>query len=105
MLVAPGLENGLELELLGKITSIPYIKMTLGLLKQIGVKSSFEGNVVRVFPKKSIGALTLTVESDWSSASYFYSIAALSEIGTQISLSSFRRDSLQGDSILIEIHI
>ena len=104
LLVAPGLEKGLELELLGKITSIPYIKMTLGLLKQIGVNSSFEGNVVRVLPKKSIGELTLTVESDWSSASYFYSIAALSEIGTKISLSSYRRDSLQGDSILIEIY-
>ena len=76
LLIAPGLENGLELELLGKITSIPYIKMTLGLLKQIGVNSSFEGNVVRVLPKKSIGELTLTVESDWSSASYLYSIAA-----------------------------
>ena len=104
LLVAPSLEKGLELELLGKITSIPYIKMTLGLLKQIGVKSSFEANVVRVLPKKSIGELTLTVESDWSSASYFYSIAALSEIGTKISLSSYRWDSLQGDSILIEIY-
>lgn len=104
LLIAPGLENGLELELIGKITSVPYIKMTLGLLKQIGVESAFSGNIVRVLPKKSTSDVTLTVESDWSSASYFYSIVALSEIGTQISLSSYRKDSLQGDSILKEIY-
>ncbi|UCD62093.1 MAG: 3-phosphoshikimate 1-carboxyvinyltransferase [Flavobacteriaceae bacterium] len=104
LLIAPGLENGLELELIGKITSVPYIKMTLGLLKQIGVESDFSGNIVRVLPKKSASDITLTVESDWSSASYFYSIVALSEIGTQISLSSYRKDSLQGDSILKEIY-
>jgi 3-phosphoshikimate 1-carboxyvinyltransferase len=104
LLIAPSLEKGLELELVGKITSVPYIKMTLGLLGQIGVKSSFEGNKVSILPKKSVSRLTLTVESDWSSASYFYSIAALSDIGTQISLSSYRKDSLQGDSILKEIY-
>ena len=104
LLVAPRLENGLELELIGQITSVPYINMTLGLLKQIGVKSSFVGNIVRVLPKKTIKDLTLTVESDWSSASYFYSITALSEIGTKISLSSYRKNSLQGDSILKEIY-
>jgi len=104
LLIASSLENGLELQLIGKITSVPYIKMTLGLLERIGVKSSFDGNTVSVLPNKSVSELTLTVESDWSSASYFYSIAALSEIGTQISLSSFRKDSLQGDSILKEIY-
>ncbi|MBT8181977.1 MAG: 3-phosphoshikimate 1-carboxyvinyltransferase, partial [Eudoraea sp.] len=80
LLIAPSLQKGLELELIGKITSVPYIKMTLGLLEKIGVKSSFEGNNVSILPKKSVSTLTLTVESDWSSASYFYSIAALSEI-------------------------
>jgi len=47
---------------------------------------------------------TLTIESDWSSASYFYSIVALSEIGTQITLSSYKKDSLQGDAVLSEIY-
>jgi len=46
----------------------------------------------------------ITIESDWSSASYFYSIVALSEIGTQIRLSSYKQNSLQGDSSLIEIY-
>lgn len=103
LLIAPSLKNGLELELVGKITSVPYIRMTLGLLDQIGVKNTFEGNRVIVLPKKSVSDITLTVESDWSSASYFYSIAALCEVGSEIRLSSYKEDSLQGDSILTEL--
>ncbi len=52
LLIAPSLEHGLVLELVGNITSLPYIKMTLGLLDQIGITSSFEGNTVSVLPKK-----------------------------------------------------
>lgn len=104
LLIAPGLEQGLQLELIGNITSVPYIKMTLGLLDQIGVESSFDGNVITVLPKRSVNEQTLTVESDWSSASYYYSIVALSDTGTEIKLSSYRKDSLQGDSILKELY-
>jgi 3-phosphoshikimate 1-carboxyvinyltransferase len=78
--------------------------MTLGLLDQIGVASSFEGNTVRVLPKKQVSESSITVESDWSSASYFYSISALCEEGTNISLSSYKKDSLQGDSVLKELY-
>jgi len=105
LLIAPSLENGLELELVGKITSVPYIKMTLALLNEIGVKNSFEGNTINVAPKASVETTNLVVESDWSSASYFYSIVALSEIGTEITLSAYKEDSLQGDSVLAEIYI
>ena len=37
LLMAPGLKNGLEIELLGEVTSVPYINMTLALLKDLGV--------------------------------------------------------------------
>ncbi|MBW8200151.1 3-phosphoshikimate 1-carboxyvinyltransferase [Flagellimonas abyssi] len=104
LLIAPSLENGLELELIGKITSVPYIKMTLALLEQIGVETSFEGNSIKVSPKTNVKDTTLVVESDWSSASYFYSIAAMSEIGTEIQLSSYKESSLQGDSVLANIY-
>ena len=104
LLIAPSLENGLELHLVGKITSVPYIKMTLGLLNQIGIETSFEGNHIKVSPKENIEAIELVVESDWSSASYFYSIVALSEVGSEIKLSAYKRNSLQGDSILAEIY-
>lgn len=104
LLIAPSLENGLELELVGKITSVPYIKMTLALIAEIGVESSFEGNTIRVKPKSKIEPTTLVVESDWSSASYFYSIVALSDVGTEIILSAYKKNSLQGDSVLQEIY-
>jgi 3-phosphoshikimate 1-carboxyvinyltransferase len=105
LLVAPKLENGIELTLVGEITSIPYIKMTLALLNEIGVETSFQGNTITVKPKtQNPKPQTLTVESDWSSASYFFSIVALSEIGTQITLSSYKQNSLQGDSSLVEIY-
>ena len=104
LLIAPKLDNGLELTLEGEITSIPYIKMTLALLNEIGVKTSFVGNKIAVSHAELVPASKLIVESDWSSASYWYSIVALSEIGTQISLSSYKENSLQGDSALVEIY-
>ncbi len=105
LLIAPKLEQGLELTLNGEITSIPYINMTLNLLNQIGVETSFKNNVITVNPLKEVsGDKTIVVESDWSSASYFYSIVALSPIGTQVKLSSYKQDSLQGDSVLAELY-
>ena len=104
LLIAPKLENGLELILEGEITSIPYIKMTLSLLNEIGVTTSFKENVIKVNNFPSITSKLITVESDWSSASYWYSIIALSEIGTAVTLSSFKENSLQGDAVLAEIH-
>ncbi|MQP24643.1 3-phosphoshikimate 1-carboxyvinyltransferase [Flavobacterium sp. LMO8] len=105
LLIAPKLENGLELTLEGEITSIPYIKMTLALLNEIGVKTSFENNLIVVKSSEvEMVFKSITVESDWSSASYWFSIVALSEIGTQITLSSYKEDSLQGDSALVNIY-
>jgi 3-phosphoshikimate 1-carboxyvinyltransferase len=105
LLVAPKLENGIELTLVGEITSIPYINMTLALLNEIGIETNFQGNIITVKPlTTNPKPQTLTVESDWSSASYFFSIVALSEIGTQITLSSYKQNSLQGDSSLVEIY-
>ena len=105
LLIALKLENGLELVLEGEITSLPYIKMTLDFLNQIGVKTLFENNTIKVthHPLPNTQQL-ITVESDWSSASYWYSIVALSEIGFQVTLSNFKKNSLQGDSALVEIY-
>jgi 3-phosphoshikimate 1-carboxyvinyltransferase len=103
MLVAPKLENGIEINLVGEITSVPYIKMTLALLNDLDIKTSFEGNVIKVFPKATVEPKEMTVESDWSSASYFFSLVALSETAA-ITLSSYKETSLQGDSALVEIY-
>jgi len=105
LLIAPSLQNGLELELIGEITSASYINMTLKLLQEIGVKTSFVGNLIIVKPKSQDPTpKTIIVESDWSSASYFYSIIALSKEGTKIELSSFKENSLQGDAVLATIY-
>ena len=105
LLIASKLENGLELTLNGQITSVPYIKMTLSLLESIGVETKFVDNIITVKPNAvGIEPQTLVVESDWSSASYFYSLIALSDIGTEISIASYKEDSLQGDSVLASIY-
>ena len=103
LLIAPKLENGLELTLEGEITSIPYIKMTLALLNDLDIQTSFEGNVIKVYPKNTVVSKEMVVESDWSSASYFFSLAALATAAS-ITLSSYKENSLQGDSALISIY-
>jgi 3-phosphoshikimate 1-carboxyvinyltransferase len=119
LLIAGRLENGLELILEGELTSVPYIKMTLGLLTEVGIENSFEGSIIKVksaIKNRQSSGLSeaqseilnlkseITVESDWSSASYYYSIVALAEAGTEITLSSYKQNSLQGDSALANIY-
>lgn len=106
LLIAPKLKNGLELTLEGQITSVPYIEMTLSLLNEIGVNTSINNNIIKVSSKSQNPkpVTQFTVESDWSSASYFYSIVALSPIETEITLSSYKVNSLQGDSALINLY-
>ena len=104
LLIGSTLKNGLKINLKGEITSKPYIMMTLSLLKQLGVLYSFKENVIKIksFNDVSVKRI-MKVESDWSSASYYYSFVALSPINTEIILSSFNITSLQGDSILSKI--
>lgn len=105
LLIAPKLENGLEITLIGEITSVPYIKMTLTLLHEIGIQTSFNNNIISVSPQLiTHNSQLITVESDWSSASYWYSIIALSPIGSKITLSSYQQNSLQGDAALAEMY-
>ena len=103
MLIAPSLENGLEIHLEGKVTSVPYIKMTLSLLKEIGANGSFQNNIIKIEPLPKANQTTIVVESDWSSASYFYSLVALSK-NAKVTLGSYKESSYQGDSALAKIY-
>lgn len=103
MLIAPNLPKGLTIRLVGEITSIPYINMTCSLLQKVGVQAKFEGQTIQVFPQDKIATKTVEVESDWSSASYHFSMAALAD-NAQISIKNYVSDSLQGDSVLVEIY-
>ncbi len=106
MLIGSKLENGLKIHLEGKITSRPYLEMTLKILRNIGISTHWEDQVIQIFPdiqsEKSSQIIKCIAESDWSSASYYYSLAA---IGRKcINLKSFRPHSLQGDSIIKELY-
>ncbi|WP_026452546.1 3-phosphoshikimate 1-carboxyvinyltransferase [Aequorivita capsosiphonis] len=117
MLIAPMLPEGLKITLKGEATSVPYIKMTLSLLENLGIEGVFKKNTITVsnLPQgktsvEKIQNTKLTVESDWSSASYFYSLVALSE-NCEMTLGKFSeavsagsQESLQGDSALVQIY-
>lgn len=104
MLIAPALQNGLEIHLKGNITSVPYINMTLQILQTLGIEASFKENRIKILPTFKLKSNQFVVESDWSSASYFYSIMALSPINSQVTLSYFKQNSLQGDAVLAKIY-
>lgn len=103
LLIAPKLTKGLVIHLEGEITSLPYIKMTLALLERIGISTTFDGTSIRVPYQADIVPQKQIVESDWSSASYWFSSLALCIEG-ELTLSSYRKDSLQGDRVLLDIY-
>ncbi len=102
-LIGTKLENGLTINLDGKIISVPYIQMTIQLLNRAGIKANFEGNTISIPFTASVQPQTIQVESDWSSASYYYSLIALSK-NSEIKISTYFEDSLQGDSALQTIY-
>ena len=103
MLVAPALKNGLKIDLIGETTSFPYIKMTQSIMDQLGFETAFDGNQISIKSASSLNINHWKIESDWSSASYFYSIVALAD-RSEISLKSFFEESKQGDAALTEIY-
>jgi 3-phosphoshikimate 1-carboxyvinyltransferase len=103
MLIAPSLNNGLNIHLESKVTSKPYLKMTAQALESIGVKVDFKEHHIRVYPKLEILPTQISVESDWSSVSYFYSCLALMDKGG-FEISTFYKNSLQGDSRVAEFY-
>lgn len=102
LMIGPVLKNGLRLHLTGEIISLPYINLTLQLMKEFGAKAAWtSGNSIEVAPQPYT-PVSFMVESDWSAASYWYQIAALSE-QAEIELMGLFRNSYQGDSRGAEI--
>jgi 3-phosphoshikimate 1-carboxyvinyltransferase len=96
LMIAPVIDNGLELKLKGEITSRSYIEMTLKLMAGFGIKYVWTGDTITI-PEQTYKPLKFTVESDWSAASYWYEILALSDNGS-VFLKNLKLDSLQGDA-------
>ena len=101
LLAAPLLEKGLELIIEGELTSKPYVEMTLAMLAQAGIKYTWKENIIRI-PNQVYTKSTISVEPDWSAASYWYSIAALAE-EAELFIPGLNGYSLQGDSKITEI--
>ena len=104
LLIAPKISGGLKIQLTGRETSKPYIDMTISLLKKLGVEITTTENQISICELQKIESKKHYIESDWSSASYFYSVVALAKIGYTLKLSKFSFESLQGDSKVADIY-
>jgi 3-phosphoshikimate 1-carboxyvinyltransferase len=102
LMCAPLMKNGLQLQMEGKIGSLPYIKMTLELMRTMGLGFEMNGNTIHVFPGKYEG-IEMWVEGDWSAASYYFSMAAIFH-KSAIRIDGLFPESLQGDSQLVRIY-
>jgi len=98
LMVAPCLPNGLTLHLNEDPVSVSYVHMTLRMMEYFGITTSWTGNTIRIEPGKYI-AKDISIEGDWSSASYYYSCAALAESAT-IEIEGLNELSLQGDQVV-----
>lgn len=101
LLIAPTLENGLEIKLTGKIVSRPYIQMTLNIMKEYGIRSTFTKDTISI-PSQPYDSIAYTVEADWSGVSYWYSMLMLSAKG-KLKINGLKKISHQGDSALVDI--
>ena len=102
-MIAPMLSQGLAIELLGEVVSMPYIQMTASLMMQLGASMEQDEAVIRIAPTGYHRIDGLTIEADWTAASYWYELAALMP-KCRIELPGLRRDSLQGDAALVDLY-
>lgn len=104
IMIAPLVDSDLDIELVGKKASYPYLKMTLELMSQFGLEYYWEENKIKITNSKFIANENIfNVEADWTSASYWYSSVALSN-DADIKIYGLSKDSLQGDYLLAKIY-
>ncbi len=101
LLIAPALPGGLEITLKNKISSLSYIEMTVKLMEYFGIKINHSGNTIAV-KQQEYREADFIVEPDWTSASYWYEMAAFAE-EVDLTITGLKKESLQGDSVLPEI--
>lgn len=106
LLIAPALQTGLVIKFKGEVISRPYINMTLKMMEEFRVYGQWHANSISVskqnYHRKSDVDYVYQVEADWSSASYWYAIAALSE-QVDLSIMGLNHPSLQGDAIVADL--
>lgn len=105
LLVAPYFANGLEIRIKTELVSKPYVNMTIEIMKEFGASVEWRENVIKVYPTPySYDKKSYMIESDWSAASYYYSLVALSSVGTKLIIKSLFEKSLQADSACASIY-
>ena len=105
LMVAPLLPEGLTLEITGELGSKPYIEMTLKQMEAFGVQAQadWDAKTITVAPQ-AYNPIQYAVESDWSGASYWFSVVALSyNADASLELLGLKENSLQGDSVVTDI--
>ena len=100
LLAAPMWPEGLEMDLVGELTSLPYLEMTLTMMRHFGAEVERNGRTISVNPKP-YQSNSFVVSGDWSAASYWYEMAALSE-ECEIRLRGLSLSSLQGDVVIVD---
>jgi len=101
LLISSALKKGLTLEIEGELTSRPYVTMTLNMLLEAGIQHNWVNNQIQIENQEAQEA-TIYIEPDWSAASYWYAMVALSQAG-EIYLPGLKKNSLQGDIAIAEI--
>lgn len=115
LMIAPTMRRGLQLELVGKVASAPYIRMTMQVMKAFGVEAKWEKNIISIesgqryartqsshcgTTKETEQAASYTIECDWTAASYWYEIVALHpDKAARVLLRGLREASEQGDAV------
>jgi 3-phosphoshikimate 1-carboxyvinyltransferase len=103
LMIAPQLPSGLKIKLEGEVGSRPYIEMTLNQMAHFGIEylADWQTNTLTI-PAFKYQPKPYAIESDWSGASYWYSIVALAE-DAEVELLGLKKYSLQGDSAIVDI--
>ena len=101
LMIAPTMEKGLSIKLKGHLASKSYVQMTLKIMKDFGVKATWNKGKI-IVPPQEYKPITFKVESDWSAASYWYEIVTLLGEG-EILLKGLKKDSCQGDAKIAEL--
>ena len=102
LLIAPLLEKGIEINIEEPFYSRPYVNMTLNLMNSFGIKSEVKGNKISI-KNQEFSSGSYIVESDWSAASYWYSILSISDNINNLTLKGLKKKSNQGDSVISEL--
>lgn len=102
LLIAPLLEKGIEINIEEPFYSRPYVNMTLNLMNSFGIKSAVKGNKISI-KNQEFSSGSYIVESDWSAASYWYSILSISDNINNLTLQGLKKKSNQGDSVISEL--